>query len=1022
MFRGYKLKFELHAAHTNLDSVDSNRHFHTFSIVLYLKDKDETMDPYNEVEDQINKWLEPYQNVYLMDTKLFKDRSTTIESMGDTFYDEWIEPLLERGLELVKLDIYENPTKVYSVSDKLLDSDINEISAIPYSFTDVISDEEIVEEDVALEVAAAGMDVAATVEENSKVAETIEKEVNRENVLSDKKEEASIADKSYIEFNNKRIKIPVEILKLIVALGVICVTAIAIVMIIRYTGNYPQGSDTFCHIYRGDLLLQHIKNGNWYPLYDGMWYNGVEIMRYWAPIPLYILAGLEYITGSMLSGYLAYIGFIFMIGAIGWLILGTKFHRIGWGAFIGVIWFFLPENINVLIGSGNLPQALVNALIPFFIFYLWKVIDEENNMAVLGISIVTAIMTLCHVGITIMFVATVLIFGLLYAGYNKCIRRILRALVGVVMGLLLAGIWMMPSLVGSGAGNSDGNNQIMANFFSSALVSLNPVNKITGDMGTYYFGLFILIICIIGMFLANKKAKPGFITGTVIFLCTTNSVYYLFAKLPFSNYLWMTRFVPLAMGFIMLALLLWKGLKKSMLVFIIALLLIDVIPEYRYLYNKDIDVVEDVEASLYNRAEGLLLNEAKDITTNRMAIYDLSSGGSFLPYYVAGVDKKTAYSFGAGWEGATTANNIVKLNEAIELGRYAYVFDRSIELGDDTVVFYVSRLKNTESDVNSVITAGKASGYSIVNRNSNILVFHRDMPESPGIITEYENIAIGRAAGDITLLYPDFCEGDSYDLSDYTYEELKDYSRIYLSDFTYEDVDDAEALLSKLADSGVKIYIDMNKLLPNTKNNSQEIYGVVAHTVIFNDNFPEITYKGKTYKTSSFMEENSEWKTVYVTGLKNVTGYGELNGSKLAFSGSADNENIVFLGYNFVYHVEATGDKLGETLLDEILGEKIGSLPDRQIVDIDISYRDDAITIESDYDNVNTTLAYIDIFGDIDSIEVKNNLINVDKGSIELNMNYPYFVRGIMVTIFGSICILLYVLYNISKKRYTREI
>ena len=66
--------------------------------------------------------------------------------------------------------------------------------------------------------------------------------------------------------------------------------AIAIAYVIRIGGNYPTGVDTMCHVYKGDVLYHAIRQGNWYPLYDRFWYNGVQMMRYWAPLPVYFLS------------------------------------------------------------------------------------------------------------------------------------------------------------------------------------------------------------------------------------------------------------------------------------------------------------------------------------------------------------------------------------------------------------------------------------------------------------------------------------------------------------------------------------------------------------------------------------------------------------------------------------------------------------------------------------------------------------------------------------------------------------
>ena len=53
-----------------------------------------------------------------------------------------------------------------------------------------------------------------------------------------------------------------------------------LMLIIYWNGNYPAGSDTMFHVYRGDVIYQSVKAGNWFPLLDPNWYNGAEMMNF----------------------------------------------------------------------------------------------------------------------------------------------------------------------------------------------------------------------------------------------------------------------------------------------------------------------------------------------------------------------------------------------------------------------------------------------------------------------------------------------------------------------------------------------------------------------------------------------------------------------------------------------------------------------------------------------------------------------------------------------------------------------
>ena len=58
-------------------------------------------------------------------------------------------------------------------------------------------------------------------------------------------------------------------------------------------------------------------------------------------------------------------------------------------------------------------------------------------------------------------------------------------------------------------------------------------------------------------------------------------------------------------------------------------------------------------------------------------------------------------------------------------------------------------------------------------------------------------------------------------------------------------------------------------------------------------------------------------------------------------------------------------------------------------------------------DNVNTTLAYHDIFTSKQNVGTKNHLTYVDSGKTVIVMHYPYFWPGLMVTLLGILIVFL---------------
>jgi uncharacterized membrane protein len=475
----------------------------------------------------------------------------------------------------------------------------------------------------------------------------------------------------------------------------------------------------------------------------------------------------------------------------------------------------------------------------------------------------------------------------------------------------------------------------------------------------------------------------------------------LFSKLPFSQFLWMIRFIPIGLATALASFLMWKQLKKWMVALLTILLLIDCSTSIQYIYQPGQERIVDVQASLDERAQNLLITEAKDITKQRLAIMDLSKYGAFAPYYVAGVGKKVNYTFGAGWEGSSTASNIVNLNAATENGWYVYLFDRALGLGNDTVLVPIGNLKNQSNDVDIVINEAKLSGYELVQQNSTSLLFHRETQDQFGVITEYKNLAIGKSASGIAMIFPSFEEGTKQNINEYTFEELIKYETIYLSGFTYDNQEKAEELLLRLSENGVNVYIDMNAVPMDKVKKQMELFDVKAQTISFTDALPEFEYQGTQYQGLDFAYGTGDWNTVYLIGLEQAMGTASVTKKDIPYIGTSKNDHLHFIGLNILYYVQTTKDAEISKLAETIFGIDRTALPTRNLVPISIKTTNNQIEIHSNYDNVSTTIAQKDIFSSDETYRIKDNLIMVDQGSTIINLSYPHVVKGIMVTILG---------------------
>lgn len=826
-----------------------------------------------------------------------------------------------------------------------------------------------------------------------------------------------------------------SIIGCIVYVALIVSVSVMVVKIVSQNGTYPAGSDTMYHIYRGDYVYNSIKDGSWYPLYDYMWYNGVELMRYWAPLAAYFMAFCEMLAGgNMLIGYLIFVGIISVLGALSWLYIGIRMKRPVLGAFIGFIWFFMPNNLCALFVEGNLARSLSMIFLPLFIYEVSEYLKDRKVIRIPFVMISFILIALCHLGYAGMVALAVLVYCIVHMieGYSK--RAAADIVISILLSFMLIGVWLVASL--NGGITSLDNSENMANFFQKIVYTLNPVDRITTDYAHFYFGLAAAILAVGGMFFGYKKSRAGFVTAIITLICTATAMYPVLKILPGSQYLWMLRFISIALCMILYSFLKWDTLKKPLIVFFCVLLVLDIVPSIPLItgglgtisitkngvsINTDNDSVWD---RLDMQQDNTLISKAQSITKQRIALLDDSSLGSMGAFLVSDWNNAIPAAYGAGREAANTSTNIVRINRALADGNYYYVFDRCRELGNDTVLVRLSSLEKYGVSVKDMDMAAGASGYSVAGENAAYRLYHMDTYDNWGTISKYEVIGIGSGTPLISQSFPAVEETDSDNLNDYSYEQLSQYKQVILDGFTYDDKTAAEELVLRLSEAGVKVVIYADGIPQEKKTQSQEFLGVTCSDIVFKNGYPDMDTKLGVLYPDLFPKGYATWQTVYVTGLDNTWGSVMDNGLKLDFYGTVKNDNIIVCGLNLAYYYGVSADKSVGRLLSDMMDITSAQLPERTNIELKVEHDVNGITITSDYDNVNTSLSYHDIFVSDEWLGKKNNLTYVRAGVTKITFKVPYLWQGLCVSVAGLILSVAWVvvLARFNKKHQTQEI
>lgn len=775
--------------------------------------------------------------------------------------------------------------------------------------------------------------------------------------------------------------------------------------IIRMNGLWPSGSDTMYHLFRGDLLYKALCAGEGFPGWDASWYNGFAPMRYWPPLAPLLHALCQYLTdGSMYDAYLLYCAVIFTAGILSWTIVGIIRSRGILGYFLGVLWFFIPNNIYAMFGEGNLPRSLSMVFLPLFLCLVLEYTDKGGRTRLLSCTGLFMLIVLCHTGYAGMVALSVIVWMSIYTGFNGSGRHVVHIILSMLIAFLLTGPYLAPSLHG---GISMDNTETFRTFFQSITVTLNPLYRVTNTPVTFYFGLSVFIICVFGAMASGKRSIPGFINAILIVLLTTETAFVLISVLPFSNIMWMLRFLSIAICMAFLALLDWRTLKKWILAIFLIFMAADCIPSLYWIRGNASGITP--EDRTYAISAGCLLNEATEVCTQRIALMDLSSMGAEGAYLT--VKDGDLAVFGAGWEAAATANNIVRINRALEEGSYGYLFTRCLTLGADTVLIDKGKLRDGQHETGFLKETATSCGYDIIDENNRYLLCHYDTDGNFGTRTDFKVIGIGSGADLMSLSYPNIGETSDIFLDHYRFEDLKDYDAIYLDGFTYDDQAAAEQLIKKMSDSGVRIIIRADGIPESRNTRTRTFLGVTCNPIKFENGYPILYTKNfGELDCDLFPDGHTSWSTYYLNGLKHSMGYIKDNGTELDFYGTGINDNIYYIGLDIPLLSQLTGDRNSTLLMTNALGITPGHLPEITIVPMDVSWNDRGITVIVPED-ANTGIAFQDFFISDKDIREIDSLMHVQKGTTIISFGTPYKSQGIVLLIFGIICLILLIWY-----------
>lgn len=912
---------------------------------------------FEDLDKLLNKLLAPYQRSILNEVPPFDSIEPLTENISVYFFNSLYDALGNLDVDLVRLSVWENPTKGIEITERLpqyfssqdnksvpvsvvektlkeaatgvdnddllspsppppdLERDINEIIGI------LLGDEPV------SQALVSNSDTPSDYNSPAEVTDRVdnEKQAESENAPHSSWPEGIIERiKTHLSLRASSVEeqaehSPYPLWQIILAILVISGVAIWAYWPLISPGSphlFQYGSDTWCHLLKAKFLSRQLQVGDYYPHFFSYWQNGIEPFRYWAPLPYMVLALINLLVGNIFASTDYYIVGCAIFGGLSWLVFRNRIGLLP-ATLGGIIWVFWIDNLNVAFSSGNYPRLMAIALLPLLLELFSRTVENKGHRVkcFLITLVLIHIIVLCHAMIAAVYCVALMAFAIIWwlAG-GISFKGLINGGIALVAGILTSCWWLLPSLTGGGSGFS--SESMSGNIiFVPFNISLNPAFRYS----EFYWG--ICLLAVIPILLFGWRQLTGWvkcllITGFLMFLLTIPPMQAIHAIFPLHTLLWPVRFssfwsIAFIIGVFSLitpisSFTITKYKKLATIVVVIIAFLVMSFDSYSSL-KLLITSRQPLEPLVAN------VESIRETPGWKVATLDLSKLGSSPSYLLTEVAGREQV-FGWAWQGAKTAQNLMLINMALENEWYPYVFQRLSYMGTTDLMTFQDAVKNTgmfEKQANQ-------AGFKQVMVSGALQHWHRlDFP----YLAEYQKqgLAVGKHASIFAMQFPALEIGSSPRIDDYNLQQLQQYKTLVLSGASWISEEKAEKLIIQYARSGGRVLVDLTGFHTDIMSRQAKFLEVYGEPVALNRKI-NFESNGESGELRSFAQK--DWRCIIPQGLDGIDivfkHYGN-DAALLGYKMVAPNVPVYFLGANLGYHGFLTHDPVVTRILEDIL-------------------------------------------------------------------------------------------------------
>lgn len=783
------------------------------------------------------------------------------------------------------------------------------------------------------------------------------------------------------------------------------ISAMVLFWLLSKSGTYVEGENTMFHLYRANALLNNWKEGSPFLWYDSSIYNGMELLRYFGVLPVYFMALIEWAVKEVSVTYSLTTSIVFFLSEEVIYYISLKQNNDSYiiSFFLGMLWYLFPTNLYIWFVEGNIPGGIALVLIIPILYYNIKTyLKKGTKKNWILTALWMGVLALTEETYAVMFLIVLVILLAVLSFMGKTNRRGMLSLTGTLIGLGLSGFWFLPSIAGNIQYNSASESFI--NNFQSIMTSLNFFGRLKDGNAYLYTGVAVFVLAVFQLLFGKRETKGSAFAFLLVLLLSSAVFYNVIRHFYLASFFKMLYICAIATSVLIVDFAGWITLKRWIYCIFTCFLAIDTLPSLPVIYQNRSGL--SAEERMEMEETYTWIKDARGSSHNRIAVMDngtLSSMGNWLV-----TEKGNKNVFGSGWTASSTQQNTRMLNQALEEGHYLYMFDRLLSYGADNVIVRVDQMNSGDKeDIENLDEAASQLGYSCVKENQAYRLYELNRNDLYGTKTAYSYLAIGADAENICETFPSFKLADSNNLSDYTYSDLKNYKVIYLTGFTYDNKSEAEELVQKLSENGVRIIISADGIPEDRTTHDQKFLGLQCQPVQFKYGFPEMETTEGMFDAELFPYEYQKWETVYINGLDNVMGSVTADNSTLPFFGTVKNDNIYVIGFRLTQFYGLTNDEKIGNLLGKAFDVSGKEIPARKKVSLNISENSKGMEIHSDEKDVLTGLTYVPCMKIEGDYEIENHLIVMKDNDLKITYGLSNIqITGIILSLISSILLL----------------